>query len=399
MKNLRHLLAVLLVLGLVAAACTADDTAPTTADETSTDTSDDTAADDSSDDSSDDSGDTTETTEGSDAAAQTGGSTLDAVRARGVLECGVGGGAVAFSETQADGSVTGFDADMCRALAAAVLGDSTAVNFTALTAAERFTVLAAGEIDVLIRNTTYTQSRDVTLGLDFGPTTYFDGQGVMGRSSDGFTADSTLADIDGAVLCTNAGTTTEKNISEGAALAGATIVLSALETVAEAIEGLKAGSCDLATSDASALVGNMVTAVRNGEIADGEWVVFPRAPISKEPLGPVYRQNDSQWADIVNWVVYATFIADEKGANSGNIDALMGDADLDPELARLFGADEGELQTSMGLSADAFYQVVKQVGNYGEIFDANLNPVGIFRDGTPNAQWIDGGLIYAPPAR
>ncbi len=395
MKNLRQLFAVLLVLGLLAAACTADDTAPTT------------------------DGDTTETTQGSgdtttettapstdsttadpgDVAAQADGSTLDEVRARGVLKCGVSGSAVAFSETQSDGSMTGFDADLCRAVAAAVLGDATAVEFSALTAAERFTALSSGEIDVLIRNTTWTQSRDTTLGLDFGPTTYYDGQGVMGKASDGFTADSTLADVDGAVLCTNAGTTTEKNISEGAALAGATITLSTVETFPEAMEGFKSGSCDLVTTDASGLVGNLVTAIRDGAIAEGDWVVFPRAPISKEPLGPVYRQNDSQWGDIINWTAYATMIADEKGADSGNIDALLADADLDPELARLFGVDDGELQTSMGLAADAFYQVVKQVGNYGEIFDANLNPVGLFRDGTPNAQWSEGGLIYAPPAR
>lgn len=397
MKNLRQIIAVLLVMGLFAVACTADDTATTdpASDDTSTPADDSSSDDSSSDDSS---SDDSSSDDSGDVAAQADGSTLDAVRARGVLKCGVSGSAVAFSETQSDGSVTGFDADMCRAVAAAVLGDATAVEFSALTAAERFTVLAAGEIDVLIRNTTHTQSRDTTLGLDFAPTTYYDGQGLMGKG-DQFTADSTLADIDGAVLCTNAGTTTEKNISEGAAQAGASIVLNTVETFPEAMDGFKAGSCDLVTTDASGLVGNLVTALRNGEIAEGDWVVFPRAPISKEPLGPVYRQNDSQWGDIINWTVWATFIADEKGANSGNIDSLVAADDLDPELARLFGVSDEELQTSMGLSADAFYNVVSQVGNYGEIFDSNLNPVGIFREGTPNAQWNAGGLIYAPPAR
>ncbi|MDH3307809.1 MAG: transporter substrate-binding domain-containing protein, partial [Acidimicrobiia bacterium] len=207
-KNFRYLLAVLVVLGLVATACTADETTDETTgpdQTTATTTGGDT---------------TTETTAGGDVTGQTGGgATLDAVRARGTLKCGVSGSAVAFSETQSDGSVTGFDADMCRAIAAAVLGDATALEMPALTAAERFTVLAATEIDVLIRNTTWTQSRDTTLGLDFGPTTYYDGQGVMGKASQGFTADSTLADVEGAVLCTNAGTTTEKNITEGAAQA------------------------------------------------------------------------------------------------------------------------------------------------------------------------------------
>ncbi len=398
MRSKRYLLAILVVLGLVAVACTADET--TTTDATTPDSPTATTA--------AGGGDTPATTAGDVGAQPGGGATLDEVRARGVLKCGVSGSAVAFSETQPDGSVTGFDADFCRAVAAAVLGDATAVEMPALTAAERFTVLASGEIDVLIRNTTYTQSRDTTLGLDFGPTTYFDGQGIMGKAERGFTADSTLADVDGAILCTNAGTTTEKNITEGAAQAGATIQLSTVETFPEALEGFKAGTCDLVTTDASGLVGNKVSAERNGEIAEGDWVVFPRAPISKEPLGPVYRQNDSQWADIVNWVVYATFIADEKGVTSANIDDVIAgityaaDGTLesgDPELGRLFGVGADELQTSMGLDADAFYQVVKQVGSYGEIFDRNLNPVGLFRDGTPNAQWTDGGLIYAPPAR
>ncbi len=388
MKKMQRILAVLVVLGIFATACTADDTAPTTPDDTTqTDpgTTDTTAP-----------GSTDATTP---VGGQTGGATLDEVRARGTLKCGVSGSAVAFSETQSDGSTTGFDAEMCRAIAAAVLGDANAVEFSALTAAERFTALAAGEVDVLIRNTTWTQSRDTTLGLDFGPTTYYDGQGVMGKAADGFTADSTLADVDGAVLCTNAGTTTEKNISEGAAQAGATIVLSTVAEFPEAMEGFKAGSCDLVTTDASGLVGNMVTAMRDGEIQEGDWVVFPRAPISKEPLGPVYRQNDSQWADIVNWTVYATFIADEFGATSENVDSLIGAADLNPELGRLFGVTDDELQSTMGLEADAFYNVISQVGNYDEIFARTLNPVGIFRDGSYNAQWYDGGMIYAPPAR
>ena len=341
---------------------------------------------------------TEETT--ADAGAQAeGGSTLEAVQARGTLRCGVSGSAVGFSETQPDGSVTGFDADYCRAVAAAVLGDAEAVEFVETTAAERFTVLSSGEIDVLMRNTTWTQSRDTTLGLDFGPTTYFDGQGLMGKAEFGFTEDSTLADIDGAVLCTNAGTTTEKNITEGAAVFGVAIELKTVEQFPEAVEGFKAGDCDLVTTDASGLYGTRATEIANGTIADGEWVVFPKSPISKEPLGPTYRQNDSQWADIVDWTVFATFIADEYGVNSGNIDATIADADLVPELGRLFGVGEDELQSGMGLSADAFYNVVSQVGNYDEIFVSNLDGLKITRPGTPNAQWTEGGLIYAPPAR
>ena len=353
-----------------------------------------------------DSADSTEAAAGSTAAvattvAQTSGGTLAAVLSRGTLNCGVGGAAVGFSETQPDGSMTGIDADTCRAIAAAVLGDATAVAFTETTAAERFEVLKAGSIDVLIRNTTWTQSRDTgDIGLDFGPTTFFDGQQVMGKADKGFTDDSTLADVDGAVLCTNAGTTTEKNITEGAAGAGATIQLKTVEAFPEAMEGFKSGDCDLVTTDGSGLYGNRSQAIANGEIEEGDWVIFPRAPISKEPLGPVYRQNDSQWADIVNWVVYAMFIADEKGVTSANVDDFVAQGeDGDPELGRLLGSVDDQLQVGMGLPGDAFYQVIKQVGNYDEIFSRNLNGLKIFREGTFNAQWTDGGLIYAPPAR
>ena len=229
--------------------------------------------------------------------------------------------------------------------------------------------------------------------MDFAPTTFFDGQQVMGRRDKGFSEESTLADVDGAILCTNAGTTTEKNISEGAALAGATITLETVEAFPEAMEKFQAGTCDLVTTDGSGLVGNKATQ----DTAD-EWVIFPRAPISKEPLGPVYRQNDSQWGDIINWTVYATVIADENGVTSANAADALASADTSPEILRLFGG-EGELQTKMGLSADAFLQVITQVGNYDEIFTANLNPVGLFREGTFNARFNEGGMIYAPPAR
>ena len=318
--------------------------------------------------------------------------TLETVTDRGFLKCGVSGSAVAFSETQADGSVTGIDADYCYAVAAAVFGDYSKVEFTALTAAERFTALSAGEVDLLIRNTTWTQSRDTDLGNDFGPTTYYDGQQLMGRNSDGLSGSSTLADIDGLRVCTNAGTTTEKNITEGAGLVGATIELVTVEAFPEAMEKFKAGECDLVTTDGSGLVGN-----RAKEDKLNDWAIFPATPISKEPLGPVYRSNDSQWADIVNWTVYATFIADEYGVTRANVDSF--DYEANPEMGRLTGKNDGELQTSMGLSADAYYNVIKQVGNYDEIYSKNLNPVGLYREGSANAPWTDGGLIYAPPAR
>jgi len=319
------------------------------------------------------------------------GSLLDTVQARGTLNCGVSGSAVAFSETQADGSVTGFDADYCRAVAAAMTGSADNVSFTALTASERFTSVQTGDVDVLIRNTTWTQSRDSSVGMDFGPTTYFDGQQLMARVSDGFSASSTVADIDGAVVCTNIGTTTEKNIAEAALMAGADITLLGFETSDEVYETFINGGCDITTTDGSALVGRKVRMQPD----DQEWVIFPATPISKEPLGPTYGQNDSAFADAVNWTVYATIIADEYGITSANVDDHVND---EGEVGRLLGGD-GELQTGMGLAADAFYQVIKQVGNYSEIYNRNLNPVGLVREGSANAGWLDGGLIYSPPAR
>jgi general L-amino acid transport system substrate-binding protein len=326
------------------------------------------------------------------------GGTLAEVQTRGSLRCGVSTSAIGFAEPQDDGSYTGFDAEFCRATAAAVLGDSGAVEFVGLTAAERFTALANGEVDVLFRNTTWTQSRDTEIGGDFGPTTFYDGQQVMGKASFGFDDSSTLADVDGARLCTNAGTTTEKNITEGAAVVGATIELVTVEEFPQAMQQFRDGACDLVTTDGSGLFGERFAAVASGEISDGDWIIFPTAPISKEPLGPMYRQNDSEWADVINWVVFAMLIADEKGINQSNVaDAIANPPD--PEAGRLLGVTDDELQTKMGLGADAFANVISQVGNYDDVFTRTLIPLGFTRSGSPNALWTNGGLLYAPPAR
>jgi general L-amino acid transport system substrate-binding protein len=377
---LLRLLAVLLGFTLVASACGDDDSDSGEAADSSSDSSDN-----SSDAGSDDSEDVVEATQD--------GSVLAAVIARGELNCGVSGAGVGFSVTQPDGSQVGFDADYCRATAAAILGDANAVNFVPLTAAERFTAVQTGQVDVLFRNTTWTQSRDTDVGMDFGPTTYFDGQQLMGRASDDFSGASGVADIDGAVVCTNAGTTTEKNIADAADAEGISIDLQTFEDFNQVTDAFINGACDIITTDGSALVGRKA----EQQPADQEWVIFPATPISKEPLGPTYGQNDSAFADAVNWTVYATMIADENGINQGNVD----DAVANPptaEIGRLLGG-EGELQSAMGLSADAFYQVISQVGNYSDIFDRHLTPLGITREGSANAQWTDGGLIYAPPAR
>ena len=326
------------------------------------------------------------------------GGTLGEVQARGSLRCGVSTSAIGFAEPQDDGSYKGFDADYCRALAAAVLGDANAVEFVGTTAAERFNVLAAGEIDVLFRNTTWTQSRDTEIGGDFGPTTFYDGQQIMGKADFGFTDASTLEAVDGARLCTNAGTTTEKNITEGARVVGAEIELVTVENFPEAMELFRQGSCDLVTTDGSALFGHRYSAIQNGEIAEGDWIIFPTTPISKEPLGPMYRQNDSQWADVINWLVYILIIADEKGITSANIEEMVANPP-DPEAGRFLGVGEDELQTKMGLSADAYAQAIRQVGNYDEIYVNNLAALGFTRAGSANARWTEGGLVYAPPAR
>ena len=385
------LLAMSVALVLAAAACGGGDSAPeTTVAPTTTPTTAPTTA-----------AATTEaaTTTSVDVTATQGESTLDAVKARGSLRCGVSTGAIGFSEPQDDGSYTGFDADFCRAVAAAVLGDADSVEFVGLTAAERFNALTAGQVDVLFRNTTWTQSRDTELGGDFGPTTFYDGQQVMGKASFGFDDSSTLADVGGALLCTNAGTTTEKNITEGARTVGADIELRTVEAFPEAMELFREGSCDLVTTDGSGLFGQRYSAIQNGEISEGEWIIFPTTPISKEPLGPMYRQNDSVWGDVINWTVFALIIADEKGVTSGNVDQMAADTEADPEIGRLLGSSEDEKQTALGLEADAFANAIRQVGNYDEVYTRNLGPLGFTRAGSANARWTEGGLVYAPPAR
>ncbi len=385
--TLKRLLALLAALTMLAAACgdsSDDSNADGGGDDDSAETD---GGGDDSDDSGDDSGDDGDTVE-----LTQGDGVLGAVVARGELNCGVSGAAVAFSVPNSDGKMEGFDADYCRVVAAAVLGDAEAVNFVSLTAAERFTAVQTGDVDVLMRNSTWTQSRDTDVGMDFGPTTYYDGQQLMARSADGFSGTSGVGDIDGAVVCTNAGTTTEKNISDAAAAAGVSITLNTFEDFDIVTENFISGACDIITTDGSGLVGRKAQQQPDGE----EWVIFPPAPISKEPLGPVYAQNDSQWADVVNWAVYATIIADEKGVTSGDVDDAL--ANGDAEIARLLGG-EGELQSLMGLSSDAFYNVISQVGNYDEIYARNLNPVGLDRAGSNNGRWNEGGLIYAPPAR
>ena len=315
---------------------------------------------------------------------------LDVVLARGVLSCGVNEILPGFGYKDSSGAFTGFDVDLCRAVAAAILGDAQAVRYQSLNSATRFEALASGLIDLLSRNTTRTQSRDTDLGLDFGPTTYYDGQQLMAKATAGFNPMSTLEEIEGAVVCANAGTTTEKNISETVSALGIEITLNTFEDANLVLENFQSGACDVVTGDGSALVSRKAGKGPAGE----DWVIFPPVPISKEPLGPAWIQNQSRFGDVVAWTVFAMLIAEEKGITSSNIDDMI---NVDGEAGRLFGATEDELQTKMGIPADAFYQVIKQVGNYAEVYDRHLTPLGLERG--YNALHNNGGLLYPPPAR
>ena len=315
---------------------------------------------------------------------------LDVVIARGELNCGVNEILPGFGYKDSEGAFTGFDVDLCRAVAAAIIGDAEAVRYKSLNSATRFEAVNSGLIDLLSRNTTWTQSRDTDLGLDFGPTTYYDGQQLMARGEQGFSSGSALQEIEGATVCAISGTTTEKNMTEAASAAGVNITLSTFEDFNVVIEGFKSGACDVVTSDGSTLVSRKATEGAAGE----DWVIFPSVPISKEPLGPSWIQNQSRFGDVVTWTVFAMLIAEEKGITSSNVDDMLS---VDGEASRLLGATEDELQTKMGLPADAFYQVIKQVGNYAEVYDRHLTPLGLERG--LNALYSDGGLLYAPPAR
>jgi general L-amino acid transport system substrate-binding protein len=320
-------------------------------------------------------------------AAQVGG-LLQTVINRGTLICGVNGGLPGFSNLEEDGSYTGFDADFCRVVAAAVLGDANAVEFRPLSAQERFTAVQTGEIDVLFRNTTWTLSRDTSVGMDFGPTTFYDGQGIMVRSDLGIDA---LEGLEGATICVQSGTTTELNLTDQFRARGINFEPVVFEEIDPTYTAYGEGRCDAVTSDRSQLIS------RRTVLPDPEAHVILDVVLSKEPLGPVVAQNDSQMLDVVTWSVFATIQAEEFGINSQNVQEFV-ESD-NPAIRRLLGS-EGELGVGLGLSNDFAVQVVTQVGNYGEIYNRNLGPDTPFNlDRGQNALWTDGGLMYSPPFR
>ncbi len=386
----RTLLALLLALMFAAAACTSstdddDDAAPETTaadgggDDATTDDADDGSADDGDDADGDDDGDTVDLTQG--------GSTLDAVREAGVVRCGTRDALAGFAVLQADGTHEGFDNDFCRAIAAAVLGDAEAVEFIDLETADRFTALQSGEIDVLVRNTTWTASRDGSEGATFLQPNFYDGQGMMVATDSGISA---LTDMDGAVVCVASGTTTEGNVANEFSRLGLGVEVLSFDSTDLIQEAFIAGRCDGWSSDVSQL-SSLRSAFPDGPDA----LTILGEVFSKEPLAPAVRDGDSAWAQAVNWAVFATIQAEEFGIDSTNVDDFL--TSDNPSIVTFLGVevDGASLDPGLGLPVDANYQVVSQVGNYGEIFDRHLAPLGLDRG--ENALWFDGGLMYAPP--
>ena len=322
------------------------------------------------------------------AQAVSAGATLDAVKARGYLQCGVNTGLPGFSNADEKGNWTGLDVDLCRAVAAAVFGDASKVRFTPLTAKERLTAVQSGEVDLLSRNTTWTLSRDTSQGLHFTGISYYDGQGFMVSKKLGV---KSARELDGAAVCILAGTTTELNLADYFRTHGMTYEPVVFDTGDQTARGFEAGRCDVLTSDQSQLYGLRI------KLAEPDKAVVLPDVISKEPLGPVVRQGDDDWFNIVRWTLFALVNAEELGIASSNVDEMK--SSRNPEVRRLLGV-EGATGTGLGLADDWVYQVVKQVGNYGEVFKRNVgadSPLQVERG--LNALWKDGGLQYAPPFR
>ena len=320
-------------------------------------------------------------------AAQAG--TLEDVRAKGFIQCGVSQGVPGFSNPDDDGNWTGIDVDVCRAVAAAVFGDAQAVKFSGLTAKARFTALSSGEIDILSRNTTWTMTRDTQLGLNFAGVNYYDGQGMMVPADLGVTS---ALELDGANICTNTGTTTELNITDYFRQNGMAFNLVAFEKADEVVGAYDAGRCDVYTTDRSALA-----AQRTKLTAPDAHVVLPEI-ISKEPLGPVVRQGDDVWFNIVKWSLNAMINAEEMGITAENINKMTYNK-ITPAEARFIGK-EGKFGEELGLNADWAYQIIRQVGNYGESYERNVGPnTPVKLERGVNALWSNGGILYAPPIR
>lgn len=314
--------------------------------------------------------------------------TLDDVKAKGYIQCGVDGGLPGFSSPNDKGEMSGIDADVCYAVAAAVFGDRSKVKFTPLTAKERFTALSSGEIDLLSRNTTHTLLRDASLGLNFTYYNYIDGQGFLVKKELGV---KSAKELDGAAVCVQSGTTTELNLADYFRSNGMAFKPVNYDSSVQTREGFDGGSCDVLTSDKSQLA-----AIRS-ELKNPEGAEILPETISKEPLGPVVRQGDDQWLDIVKWTLYALIDADEMGITSKNAEQMKSSS-TNPGVKRLLGS-EGNMGELLGLSKDWAINAIKAVGNYDEMYQRNVAPLGLVREGSVNALWTKGGILYAPPVR
>jgi len=316
--------------------------------------------------------------------------TLDDVKAKGFLQCGTNTGLTGFATTDENGNWEGFDIAICQAVAAAIFGDPSAVKYTSLTGKTRFTALASGEIDLLSRNTTWTLSRDVDLGFTFLGVNYYDGQGFMVPKALGV---SSASELDGATVCIQTGTTTELNLADYFRVNNMSYEPVPIETNAEAQQQYLAGACDVYTTDASGLA-----ATRSTFETASDHAILPEI-ISKEPLGPLVRHGDSEWGDVVRWSLNAMIAAEEYGVTSANVGEMASSPTDNPEVNRLLGT-EGNLGEMLGLEADWAKNIIENVGNYGEVFASNIGestPIGLARG--LNAQYTEGGLIYAPPFR
>ncbi|MCA8929799.1 MAG: amino acid ABC transporter substrate-binding protein [Alphaproteobacteria bacterium] len=312
--------------------------------------------------------------------------TLDDVKAKGYLDCGINTGLIGFAAPDDKGEWSGFDVDMCRAVAVAIFGDRTKVKFTPTTGKSRFPTLASGEIDVLSRNTTWTFTRDVQLGFEFAGVNYYDG--LMVRKDLGV---KSATELDGASVCIQTGTTTELNLADYFKTHGMKFEPVAIETNSEARPAYEQGRCDVYTTDASGL------AATRAQMDDPKAHIILPEIISKEPLGPVVRQGDDQWLDVVRWTLNAMIIAEELGVTSQNVDEMKNSPN--PEVQRLLGVS-GNYGEMLGLSKDWAYNIIKAIGNYGESFDRNIGPdtpIGLERG--LNQLWSKGGILYAPPFR
>jgi general L-amino acid transport system substrate-binding protein len=322
-------------------------------------------------------------------AGAAGATTLDDIKARGMLNCGSNTGLTGFGAPDADGNYQGFDVDLCKAIAAAVLGDQSKVKYIPTTGETRFTALASGEVDVLVRNSTWTYSRDSDLKFDFVAVNYYDGQGFMVKKDLGV---SSAKELDGATICIQTGTTTELNLADFFKSNNIKYTPVTIADDADAQRQFLAGACDTYTTDASGLAASRATMPN-----PADYVILPEI-ISKEPLGPVVRHGDNQWGDIVRWTYFALVGAEEKGITKANIEEVA-TSTQDPEIKRLLGI-EGDMGKMLGLDNDWAKRAISANGNYGEIFEANIGastPIGLARG--LNALWTQGGLQYTPPFR